>query len=152
MMVKVGFSSWKNKESEAFFNAFKGRSIFIQWRVWIVGEKGGKRMENKKYRQKEIHFYCIQGVSVWQEGDFYWVEVFLTSASKIGGYCFHPFLFVCYLAKNLRFLPSMFVCSIRLSVCLFVCLSVCLSVCVFALLHLQLWFDFAENSYTCTLG
>ena len=33
-----------------------------------------------------------------------------------------------------------------------VCLSVCLSVCVFALLHLQLWFDFAENSYTCTLG
>jgi len=32
---------------------------------------------------------------------------------------------VCYLAKNLRFLPSMLVCSVRLSVCLFVCLSVC---------------------------
>ena len=76
MMVKVGFSSWKNKESESFLNAFKRRSIFIQWRVLIGVEKGGKKNGEQKVqaeRNSNVMRFLLSG-SIFVLIFFFWIE------------------------------------------------------------------------------
>ena len=60
-----------------------------------------------------------------------WRFYSLTSASKIGGYCFHPFLFVCLLlTKSKDFVSILMTSGLCLCVCVFVCLCVCVFVCL----------------------